>query len=91
MAFIYSETREKPTFFTPYHKMNATKGYLNHYGNFLYLRFILYNERSTAAEKRQANREILICERKLNWWAKHPNLDKQAVEEGKFKLKQQWK
>lgn len=90
--FCYKEGKtEKPEFFVPYSKMNATKAYLGHYDNFLYLSFILNNPLSTQAEKRQANREIAICDRKLNWWAKHPNLDKAAVGEGKRLMHQKWR
>ena len=90
MGIIYNETRNKPQFFTPYHKMNATQGYLTHYGNFLYLRFIETNTLATKAEQRQASREILIAERKMTWWQKHPNYDQLEVTEGKRKLHNQW-
>jgi hypothetical protein len=90
--FIYSEGQgEKLTFFTPYHKMNATQGYLNHYANFMYLRFIRDNPNSSTADKRQASREIVICDRKLNWWLRHPNLEHAAVSAGKRKLHEQWR
>ena len=90
--FIYSEGKqEKPAFFVPYHKMNAVNGYLTHYSNFMYLRFIRDSPLSTAAEKRQAIREITICDRKLTWWQRHPNYDSVAVGEGKRKLHEQWR
>jgi hypothetical protein len=90
--FVYSEGKqEKPAYFQPYHKMNAVKGYLTHYHNFMYLRFIRDNKLSTDAEKRQAIRELVICERKLTWWQRHPNYDQVAVSEGKRKLHEHWR
>ena len=89
--FCYSEGRtEPPSFLVPYSKMNATQGYLRHYDNLLYLQFILYNPKSTPADRKQANRELLICDRKLNWWARHPNLNQADVAEGKKMLNARW-
>jgi hypothetical protein len=89
--FCYSEGKtEKTQYRVPYHRMNATKGYLEHFNNYLYLTFILTNERSTPAEKRQANLEIIIANRKLEWWWRHPNLNKNAVNAGKRELRQKW-
>jgi hypothetical protein len=90
--FCYNEGKgEPPTFFVSYHKMNAVKGYLYHYKNFLYLRFIRDNPLSTDAEKRQAIREIAICDRKLTWWQRHPNYDEVAVQVGKKALHNIWR
>jgi len=90
--FVYREGKqEPPAFFVPYHKMNANAGYLSHYGNFMYLRFIRDNPKSTPAEKRQAIREIAICERKLNWWLRHPNLEPAVISAGKARLHNLWR
>ena len=89
--FCYSEGRqEPPAFFTPYSKQDATKAYLRHYDNLLYLQFILYNPKSTPKDRKQANSELLICDRKLNWWLKHCNINMVAVTEGKKLLNARW-
>ncbi len=88
--FIYSDTGSvRSGFVVPYDKLNATKAYLTHYGNYLYLKFILDNS-SDRMERHQANKEIVICDRKLSWWSKHPNIDRLQVEEGKKELQHQW-
>lgn len=56
-------------------KMNGTKAYMRHYDNKLFLRFVANNKRSTLKEKLQAEHELKICERKLDFWHKHPNTD----------------
>src|SRR5882672_4387299 len=89
--FRYSEGKqEPPAFFTPYSKQNATQAYLRHYDNLLYLQFILYNPKSKPKDRKQANSELLICDRKLNWWLKHRNINMVAVAEGKTKLNKMW-
>jgi len=90
--FCYNEGRtEPPSFFTPYSKQDATKAYLRHYDNLLYLQFILYNPFSTPVDRKQANAELLICDRKLTWWGRHPNLSQIDVAEGKKRLNAMWR
>ena len=90
--FFYNDSgKGEKGYLPPYHKQNASKYYLNHYRNWMFLRFILYNTRSTPAEKRQANKEMVICDRKLEHWKKHVNFDMKVVEEGKCEINRQWR
>jgi len=73
----------------PYYKINANKGWLRHYGNFLYLKFMA--SRGNFNEKKQANDELVICERKLAWHEKHCNFDWAVIIPEKTKLTNQWK
>jgi hypothetical protein len=65
---------------------NATAIYLTHFQNKLYLNFIAMNS-DIHEEKAQANKELLICERKLTFWARHPNYEQSVVTEEIARLK----
>lgn len=69
-------------------KMDGTKAYLRHYANKLYLTFML--KAGTTAEKMQASKELEICDRKLNYWSKHPNYVHADALAGVEKLKREW-
>lgn len=88
MAFFYSETREPFTGSVKFDKLNAVKGYLRHYDNLMFLTFMSNN--GTFQEKAQARKELAICERKLQWWQRHPNYVQQEVLAGIDKIKAQW-
>lgn len=90
--FIYSDTEKsvQPRFPVPYDRLDASKHYLTHYGNWRYLNFILMNPLATRIEKHQANKEIVICTRKLTWWQKHPNYNQLKVDEGRKAIDKQW-
>jgi hypothetical protein len=90
MSIFYSENeapfKGEPT---PYHKMPATKFYLNHYNNMLILKAIEQRPKNPQ-EKQQATREIAICQRKLDYWSKHPNFDQETVTRECAALKKLW-
>ena len=89
MACLVYDDSVKSKAYIKYDNINATKGYLTHYANKLYLSFIL--EKSTdRAEKQQASKELLICDRKLEYMKRHPNYDHKAVLLGVEKLKKDW-
>lgn len=97
MHFIYNDTEGtgKPrnrgfSNVTPYHKLNATQFYLNHFANLLYLEFISSHSETSTLEKLQATKEIAICNKKLDYWRKHPNWDKTIVEHEQHRLKAAW-
>lgn len=50
--------------------MDGTKNYLKHYGYKLELSFFAKN--GTRQERWQAEKELVICERKPTYWEKHP-------------------
>ena len=73
---------------TDFYKLNAVSGYLKHFDNLLFLTFM--SNHGTTAEKMQAQKELIICERKLAWWEKHPNYDKVEVLRGVAAKKREW-
>lgn len=90
-SIIYSDT--DPPYsgpIVPYDRQNATSAYLKHYGNYLYLSFIYKNSDRTL-EKIRAGEELVICERKLQHWRRHPNWIQTVAEVGVAKLKRDWK
>jgi hypothetical protein len=70
---LYNELeRFNPKFAIPYNKLNANKNWANHSYNLFVLKHIA-NSTTNMKEKIQANKEILIAQKKLSWWEKHPN------------------
>lgn len=88
--FFYSDTRMPGAPKIDIWKMNGTKAYLRHYDNYLFLQFVTVNPRSTETEKRQARLELTICEKKLEFWRKHPNYDHDEALKGVQALKRNW-
>lgn len=84
--FFYKDDRED---FNPYvvKRMDPTKAYLRHYDNMLFLQFIL-NYSDDRVERHQANKEMVICQRKLDYWAR--SADKDAMLRGTAELKKNW-
>lgn len=76
-------------FTVPYHRQNANAAYLRHYGNLLFLKFVV-SETKDRAERQQATIEIPICERKLEHWKRHANYEHDVVMAGVDKLKREW-
>lgn len=70
---LYSDTAPRGQFKGNVWDMDANKHYLKHYDNMLYLRFMA--RKGTFQERTQAEHEMKICRRKLNFWAQHPNYD----------------
>lgn len=74
----------------PYHKQNANQGYLKHFANSLYLKFFEQHE-TDPMQRRQARKEMDICDRKMNHWRRHMNFDPQYVGTECDKLRKMWK
>jgi len=91
--FIYSNTQPNtfdPKSAVPYHEQNANRHYIRHYENFMFLKFILNHKDSTRNECTQATKELTICERKMNYWYKHPNYDQDVILPMITKIKRGW-
>lgn len=69
-------------------KMNPNGPYKKHVTNWYYLKFIYAN--GTVNEKRQAQKELGICERKMAFWYRHPAFC--VIQAGKDtqSIQQQW-
>lgn len=87
--FCYSDS--EPRSATPINiwRMNPNKPFMTHYANFLYLDFILNN--GNYVEQQQARKELKICERKMAFWEKHPDFNKEAARVEKEKLLLAWR
>ncbi|MFA9261862.1 MAG: hypothetical protein ACEQSB_00685 [Undibacterium sp.] len=87
MAFIYDDSVKSQNLGN-LDRMNGTTAYLNHYANQLYLKFIANN--GDRLEKIQAAKELLICERKMAFWQRHPRYIHTDAIRGIEKLKRDW-
>jgi len=89
MPLIYDENPKRMSAggFNPA-KCNATKCFLSHFDNSLYLTFML--QHGTRIERRQTSNELVICERKQQYWARQPNFDSQSAEREIQKSKRRW-
>lgn len=88
MALIYDESVRTGSFNTSTAHADGTKAYLRHYENKLYLSFIAKNGSRT--ERCQAEKELVICERKLAYWEKHPSFVGGSARSGMEKLNKAW-
>ena len=70
-------------------RVDATKQYLTHYANSLYLTFLL-NANTTMSEKAQARKELELCDRKLKYWERQPHFEKDRATNGCIELKKVW-
>lgn len=89
MTFFYSDTAPRSASTINVWKMNGTKGYLRHYDNFLYLNFMA--QHGTRVERIQAEKEMVICKRKLAFWERHPNTDRELLRVEKERMNRQWR
>jgi len=92
MKILYSDT-EKSTFdprrAVPYHEQKATINALKHYENLLFLTRIT-EEPKSFMERMQAEKELVICQRKIDHWRRHPNFSTKDFSEGCLIKKKQW-
>lgn len=70
--------------------MNPHKPYQRHLENWFYLNFIAQNKDATFSEKRQAEKELVICQRKLDYWERHPNFSDSEKLRITSELKKKW-
>ena len=89
--FFYSDSREpftgRPV---PYHEQEATRHWLTHFSNSLYLTFFAQNETDGAA-RAQARKELGIAETKMTFWRRHVNFNQAEATRGAEVLKQKWR
>jgi len=89
MFLVYKDEKGKKFKGFPYSEQDASKLYLTHFENLLFLEFIFKNS-NNFIEKRQAEKEIEIAKRKMDYWKRHPNWNKNVVELKISELKKQW-
>jgi len=88
MAIVYDDSVKGDFGGVDLSKINATKCFLKHFSNKLYLSFIAAN--GSLPERFQAEKELKICERKLKYWEKHRNFVVAEAVKGMEKLKKEW-
>lgn len=87
-AKISVQNKQKEDFtFNPL-KCDATKCFLDHYSNLLFLTFM--NNNGTITEKKQAQIEIEICHRKMNYWKRQPHFEKSKADDAILQLNKQY-
>lgn len=69
-------------------RLDPTAAYLRHYDNMLFLQFIL-NRSEDRTERHQANKEMTICQRKLDYWARSYDHSRALI--GMDALKKRWR
>jgi hypothetical protein len=90
MALIYDENprRGASGAFNPL-RFDATQQWLTHYANALTLEFFARN--GTRHEKTSAQRELIVAQRKMNYWKNQPHWSESDAISGKNALDQRWK
>ena len=86
--FIYSDTREPFSGSIDFSRIDAVKQFLKHYDNSLFL--LLLMSQGTVIEKAQARKEMAICERKMKFWERQDNYNRDAALAGMDKAKKLW-
>ncbi len=90
MSIIYDESSVNTCSFKgSIMDMNPHKPYKTHMENLYYLDFIAKNSKNFT-ECRQAERELLIAERKIKFWEGHPAMNPQEKERIINEVKKKW-
>src|SRR6185503_14665593 len=87
---VYDENAKGVPSKVPYENLWASKHWLTHYGNLRYLDFIANHPDATFQEKAQARKEIVLAQRKMTYWKRHPNWKQDEVARGKEAIDRMW-
>lgn len=93
MSCIIYETTPQPrrSMKFDFENADANAHWARHYSNYLLLDWIAKHQHTSFEEKSQARQEIIIAQRKLDWWKKHPNFDAKMAEHSAATLKAPYK
>lgn len=75
----------------PYNDQDATRHWASHYAKSLELRFYLSTPASTFQEKARARVEMVVCDRKMEHWRRHPNFDVGRAAELRAAADREWR
>jgi hypothetical protein len=89
IMFFYSENPERGSGNFDPSRFDANTCYRKHLENWFFLRFITEKSKDFS-EKRQAEKELIICNRKLVYWAKSGSFDTKIADEDIATLKAKW-
>lgn len=89
--YCYDDTQPKAPYRggSPYN-IDPHKPYLTHLQNQFYLEFLSSHKDSTLDERFQAEKELKICHKKLDYWSRMPNFDPKRMVPVIDKLKKEW-
>jgi hypothetical protein len=87
-AIIYTDDNKKFDF-SLMSRINPTKAYINHVENYFYLRFIL-DKSDNFVEKNQANKEILIAEKKMLFWKRNKDFRSDIADKAFQDIRKKW-
>lgn len=87
--FFYLDNNPKTKFTGSVWEMDANKMYMNHYNNWIMLHF--FAKSGTRVERVNAEKEIIICNKKLKFWENHPNFDAKHIQKEKEKALAPWR
>ena len=90
--FFYDDEKKKAYTgpIIPYHELPATTYWVTHFSNSLYLIFYEQND-PDIRNRRQAAKELEICEKKMAYWKRHPNWNSDEAATKAIELKKMWK
>lgn len=71
-------------------RCDATKCYMTHYENLLFLKVIMGDASTSVVEKAQARKETEICERKMAYWARQHHYDQPRALREMDAAKKRW-
>ena len=74
----------------PYDRQDAVRHWGRHLANLRLLEFIS-RESDDPAERRQAEHEIVVCQRKMGHWERHSNWDARAAAAEREKVDVIWR
>lgn len=86
--FFYGDESVRTQMTKSVWEMNANHHYMVHYSNYKSLKFFAAN--GTLSEKLQAEKELVLCERKLAFWEKHPRFELDIVLKEKQEEDRRW-
>lgn len=89
MGIIYQTEQIYSGPFINVHNMDPVKQWAKHYGNYLYLKFLFDNTKDWK-EKRDANKEMQIAQKKMDYWYKMAKTIPTELAKAKKELDQQW-
>lgn len=88
--FFYTDTGPRtPMNLARLHSMDPNIQFEKHLENWFFLKFIIMNSKDWQ-EKAQATKELVICDRKLEYWKRNRAFDKKRQMDDTIKLKQKW-
>ena len=88
MSLVYDELLPSKGMAINLDKINPNKPWAKHVENWYYLKFIYTS--GTVTEKIQAQKELIICERKLTFWQRHPTWSKEAAAQTVKDFQSKW-